>query len=243
MIKKFYSWVKRASRIVGLGLLCSALVIRLEIIPWRDYITAQAVEALGGVKHEIPRERIPSLTHTIDHIILRFQLAEPDMAKKVSRIYVIDSFDANAFALPNGDIVITLGILARARTIDHIAGVVGHEVSHLLQDHYGKQLVLSTGLLGLACFAFGSAGVISLPILAPVYYFTVQFMHRQREYDADENSVRLLAASGFNPNSFGTFLGVQMARGYQYHPPLDDLKELTSSHPIIYKRALRVLSN
>lgn len=243
MIKKIYSWSKGASRVVGIGLLCSALATRLELIPWRDYVTAQAVDALGGARHEIPRERLPNLSHTIDHVLLRFQAVEPELSRKVARVYVVDSLDANAFALPNGDIVLTIGILARASSIDQVAGVLGHEVSHLLQDHYSKQLSLLTGSMGAAFLAFGTLGIVTLPITVPLWYLTNQFMQRQREYGADEGSVKLLEAAGFNPDSFGSFLGVQMARGYRYHPPLDDLKELTSSHPIIYKRALRVLSN
>src|SRR5690606_31681061 len=66
----------------------------------------------------------------------------------------------NAFALPGGQIFITEGLLARLENIDQLAGVLGHEVGHVIARHSAQQMAkqeLSQGIAGAAGVAGGDA--------------------------------------------------------------------------------------
>jgi len=53
--------------------------------------------------------------------------------------YLADSEEPNAFALPGGYIYVTRGILPLMQTEDELAGVMAHEIIHVMQRHSVKQ--------------------------------------------------------------------------------------------------------
>ena len=62
-------------------------------------------------------------------------------------------FTINAFALPGGQIFITYGLLKKLTTEDQLAGVLGHEVGHVIGRHSAQQMAkdeLTSGLLSAA---------------------------------------------------------------------------------------------
>jgi predicted Zn-dependent protease len=54
------------------------------------------------------------------------------------RFAVLDDNDINAFAAPGGYIFITKGLLLRLRNEDELAGVLAHEIAHVIQQHHLK---------------------------------------------------------------------------------------------------------
>lgn len=68
--------------------------------------------------------------------------------------YVVDSREVNAFALPGGFIYVNRGLIERADKMDELAGVLGHEIGHVLRRHSIKQMQKAQGAnvgLVLAC--------------------------------------------------------------------------------------------
>ena len=69
-----------------------------------------------------------------------------DIARRTSRgdlewhFYVVDSPEVNAFALPGGYIYVNRGLIERAERLDELAGVLGHEIGHVVRRHTVKQL-------------------------------------------------------------------------------------------------------
>jgi predicted Zn-dependent protease len=69
-----------------------------------------------------------------------------DIARRTSRgdlewhFYVVDSPEVNAFALPGGFIYINRGLIERAARLDELAGVLGHEIGHVVRRHTAEQL-------------------------------------------------------------------------------------------------------
>ena len=53
--------------------------------------------------------------------------------------YVVDSHVVNAFALPGGWVYFTRGILAHFNSEDELAGVMGHEIGHVVARHGAEQ--------------------------------------------------------------------------------------------------------
>ena len=60
------------------------------------------------------------------------------------RFQIIDSREVNAFALPGGFIYVNRGLIERTDQLDELAGVLGHEIGHVVQRHSVQQLEKQT---------------------------------------------------------------------------------------------------
>ena len=54
--------------------------------------------------------------------------------------YIVDSKEVNAFAVPGGYVYINRGLIERADKMDEVAGVLGHEIGHVVRRHTVKQM-------------------------------------------------------------------------------------------------------
>jgi predicted Zn-dependent protease len=69
-----------------------------------------------------------------------------DIARRTSRaeldwhFYVVDSPEVNAFAMPGGYVYVNRGLVERAGRLDELAGVLGHEIGHVVRRHSAKQM-------------------------------------------------------------------------------------------------------
>jgi len=121
---------------------------------------------------------------------------------------VADDPDANAFALPGGWVYVTRGLLVLTNREDELAGVVAHEMAHVMERHAARRVAAATpvavlfgvpsALLGLASRSLGGivgdAGrVVSGLTLAPY--------SREQELEADRVGVALIARAGWDPHA------------------------------------------
>ncbi len=126
-----------------------------------DYVTGKRTFSLISESHEIAmgKEADPQ-------IIAQYGLyKDRDIAAYVDRIgqslaavsqrpnlrytfRVLDSPVVNAFALPGGYVYVTRGILAHANSEDELAGIIGHEIGHVVARHSAEQMS-KAGLAGL----------------------------------------------------------------------------------------------
>lgn len=70
------------------------------------------------------------------------------------QFFIVDSKEVNAFALPGGFIYINRGLIERADQMDEVAGVLGHEIGHVVKRHTVKQMQQEQGAnigVTLAC--------------------------------------------------------------------------------------------
>jgi len=56
------------------------------------------------------------------------------------RFYIVDSREVNAFAVPGGFIYVNRGLIEATTRADELAGVLGHEIGHVIQRHSVKQM-------------------------------------------------------------------------------------------------------
>ena len=54
--------------------------------------------------------------------------------------YIVDSKEVNAFAIPGGFIYVNRGLIERVDKLDQLAGVLGHEIGHVVKRHSVKQM-------------------------------------------------------------------------------------------------------
>lgn len=68
--------------------------------------------------------------------------------------FIVDAQEVNAFAVPGGFVYINRGLIQRADQMDEIAGVLGHEIGHVVKRHTVKQMEKAQGAnigVTLAC--------------------------------------------------------------------------------------------
>src|SRR3954463_3248200 len=70
------------------------------------------------------------------------------------KFYIVDSKEVNAFAVPGGYIYVNRGLIERTQRMDQLAGVLGHEIGHVVRRHSIKQMQQQQGAnfgITLAC--------------------------------------------------------------------------------------------
>jgi len=115
---------------------------------------------------------------------------------------VIDSKDVNAFALPGGPVFFYTGLYSKLRTEDELAGVLGHEMTHVLKQHWAQQYADSQKrnlLFGLALiFTHANSTISSAASLGNEVAFELPFS-RKDETQADEGGLNMMVNAGYNP--------------------------------------------
>lgn len=110
----------------------------------------------------------------------------------------------NAFALPGGQIFFTYGLLKYLQSEDEIAGVIGHEIGHVVARHSNEQLGKSRLWAGIAQ-AIGLAGadfnLNPQQIAGLVYQVKTTSYGRAHENQADELGVKFMVNAGYKPEA------------------------------------------
>jgi predicted Zn-dependent protease len=122
---------------------------------------------------------------------------------------VVNSEVINAFALPGGFIYVNRGVLTHASNESELAGVIGHEIEHVVRRHSVKQIEQAQGAnlgLGVACALTGvcqntaAQAAIQLGGTAVFAKFS-----RQDEQQADEGGFNNVMNAGISPRGMLTF--------------------------------------
>lgn len=114
-----------------------------------------------------------------------------------------DNQTVNAFALPGGQIFITMGLLNALQTEAQLAGVLAHEMGHVIERHSAQQM--ATGQLGqILTVAVGTAASDQMnnsafQIAAVVNQALQMSYSREDELEADTWGLKLMESVGFDP--------------------------------------------
>lgn len=168
------------------------------------------------------------------------QIVQNSVARNVPYQYdfhlLADDRTVNAFALPGGQIFITRALYSRLKNIDQLAGVLGHEVGHVVARHSAERISqqrLAEGLSGAAVIASGSAAGASMANM--VANMISMSYGREQELESDELGVRFMIESGFDAeNLIGVMDILEAASGGSRQP------EFSSTHPSPDNRRQRI---
>jgi Zn-dependent protease with chaperone function len=122
-----------------------------------------------------------------------------------ARVEVVRRKEANAFALPGGHVYVFEGLLAKSETPDELAGVIAHEMGHVVHRDGTRAVLESAGLsflfgMMLGDFVGGGAVVIAAKTVLSSSY------SRHAEAAADAYSVELMQKVEADPKALAAIL-------------------------------------
>jgi Zn-dependent protease with chaperone function len=189
---------------------------------YRDFLSHQetmkeglAVTALGEMTKRLT-DQIPDNPYKFD-------------------VTVVKSDVVNAFALPGGYVVVFTGLMKKAESGEEVAGVLSHELNHVLQRHGLERIVKSLGLLTVAAIVVGNQqGLLGMMKQLGVELLTLKFS-REQETEADLTGLQLLQRAKIDPSGMITFFERLSEKD-------QGRMEWLSTHPMSTARADRLKS-
>jgi beta-barrel assembly-enhancing protease len=155
---------------------------------------------------------------------------------KFSFHVLADPRTVNAFALPGGPIFITEGLLRLLKSEAELAGVLGHEIGHVIARHSSERLAkqqLTQGLLG--ALVVGSGDYTTAQIGQVVGSMINMSYGREDELESDALGIRIMAEAGYDPRAMIRVMEVlAKASGGSRQP------EFFSTHPAPENRTARI---
>jgi predicted Zn-dependent protease len=159
------------------------------------------------------------------------------------RFEVVDQEVPNAFALPDGHIYVSRGLIELANSEDEVAAVLAHEVVHVAARHHAQRQTRAAGagLLALPGSIAGSVlgGPLGELVQAPMIAIgagIVASYSRDQEREADRVGQRLAAEAGYEPAALASQLET-LARWTREHARRADEPGFFDSHPSAPERA------
>ena len=137
---------------------------------------------------------------------------------------LIDKDVENAFAVPGGYVYVYTGILKKLQDESELAGVLGHEITHVTHHHYRESLAKNTAL-GLSLqVLLGETGAGQVGQMAAVSFFQLAGLKfsRSAESDADRGGTLLLGRQDLNPMGIAKYFARSGGQG---------VPEWLSDHP------------
>ncbi len=113
---------------------------------------------------------------------------------------------ANAFALPNGQVVLTDALVTLADSDNEIRSILLHEIAHVVHRHTLKQLISTVSLFAIYGMMIGDLDTMNnVMVYLPVILIQTGYS-RQDEWEADGYALNAMLASHISPKHFANIM-------------------------------------
>jgi Zn-dependent protease with chaperone function len=226
--------------VVAAFLISLPLAAQTKIVaPKNKYTPAEDVqvgrEAAEEARKQLPMLRDGSVENLVDRIGDRLVDEIPTEFRQPAFRYsfdVVNMSDINAFALPGGPMFVNRGMIEAARTDAEVAGVMAHELSHVILRHGTAQATAGQkyqigSIAGQILGAIVGGRTGSVISQGSQIVPGVIFMKYGREYErqADLLGAQIMARAGYDPRQMANMFRTIQAQGGNRGP------EWLSSHP------------
>ena len=222
------------STVLGLWLGSDLLVeIAISRIPveWEQKLGESAYRDF--LSHQEVMKEGPAVT-ALGEMTQRMTAQIPNSPYKFD-VTVVKSDVVNAFALPGGYVVVFTGLMKKAESGEEVAGVLSHELNHVLRRHGLERIVKSLGLMTVMAIVLGDQqGLVGMMHQLSVELFTLKF-GREQETEADLTGLQLLQRARIDPVGMITFFERLSEKD-------QGQMEWLSTHPMSAARAERLKS-
>ena len=226
-------------RVLRIGVLCLALcqlscatINQINLLSTSDEVEIGR-RAAADVEANLPMLQDSEVVAYIQQ--LGQMLAAEAKRQDVAYVFkVVDTGDVNAFALPGGWLYVNAGLIATAETESELAGVMAHEIGHVVGRHGARQISAQYGLAILLEIVAGGPASDSIARQIAGQFagigagLTLLKYSRDMEREADALAVEETYAAGIDPSGIGTFFEKLMLL-HQAEP--GGLELLFATHP------------
>ena len=157
-------------------------------------------------------------------------------AKVPFHIKVVDTDEVNAFAFPGGFFYVNKGLILAADNEAELAGVMGHEISHVIARHATRRMSKGEYLQFMAIPALFVGGYLAQIGIRNALGLGLNLellgITRESEKEADQLGIQYLWNTGYDPNAFVSFMEKlkeeekskpgKLASWFRTHPSTDD---------------------
>lgn len=231
---------RTSASFIAAALIAVPLFAQTRIQPHRNSFTPAEDVRLGRQAAADVRRQLPMLNDRptdllVERIGRRLVSAIPGRLRQPAFHYTFDVAnlrEINAFALPGGPMFLNRGMLQAARSDDEVAGVMAHELSHVILRHgtlqAAKAQKFQFGALAgqvLGSIVGGRTGAIIAQ--GSELGLGTYFMKYSREYEreADLLGAQIMAGAGYDPRQMANMFRTIQRRGGARGP------EWLSDHP------------
>jgi len=158
--------------------------------------------------------RDPEIVQYLNELADRLLAGSPDKSTPIT-VFAVRDRSINAFALPGGFIGVHTGLMRSAQNESELAGVLGHEISHVTQRHiarfFEKQqsnsvpLLLSLAVALLAARSSPDLAAAAMTVPQALAMQSALNFSRDNEREADRLGYQMLVSGGFDPAGMGGF--------------------------------------
>lgn len=171
-------------------------------------ITDKTEEKLGELFWDMfqkteKENKNPFAVSTLDSIVSKICTANK-IDRKSIKIHLLEKEEINAFALPNGHLIVYSGLILNSENQEELSGVICHEIAHIQLNHVMKKLVKEVGLSVLLSITTGNGGSETIKETAKI--LSSSAFDRNLEKEADIKAVDYLIMAKINPTPFANFL-------------------------------------
>ena len=221
----------------GAGALLAAAVLYSWGIPWlADRVSSRVPiaweeqlgrEVLGQLAPPDKRCADPARIGVLNQIVaaLTGTGSGPDVPYRFV-ITVVDDPAVNAFAAPGGQIVIYQGLLNKTENPEELAGVLAHEIQHVVQRHATKALFREMSMRVLMAAALGDASGMAAVLGAAETLGELRFRRRDEEA-ADREGMKAVQVARIDPMGMIRFLN----KLYDDSGDMPGAMQYLSTHP------------
>jgi|RhiMetdeSRZDD1v2_1073273.scaffolds.fasta_scaffold113847_4 predicted Zn-dependent protease len=159
-------------------------------------------DAAAQVEREVPLIGDPAVNEYVTRLGTTLATRSDDRAREW-RFRVVDAEVVNAFALPGGFVFVNRGLIERAGSTSELAGVLGHEIAHVLLRHSAQRIEKAektnlgvSVVCGLTNICSSNAARIAIDVGGAALFARFS---RKDELEADSAAVGVLTRAGYDP--------------------------------------------
>lgn len=154
----------------------------------------------GGLLGAAPLVRDDRLQRYVNQVgrWVALQSERPDLEWHFG---VIDSEDINAFAMPGGYIFVTKGLYRQLNSEAELAGVLGHEIGHVIRKHHLRMMQQTRALADLGAVVgkrMEGGSSIASNFMGNFWEAFARGLDKDAEYEADRIGMVLAARAGYD---------------------------------------------
>ena len=180
----------------------------------------QMAQQHGGL---YPDERLQAYVDMVGEKLVNASMAR-ETPYKFEFHLLADPNTINAFALPGGQVFITYALLSKLKNEDQLAGVLGHEIGHVLGKHSAERIGETEFWKTVSSGA--SVGADMGGLIGGIGQKTLLKNGRDDELESDDLGVRFMIDAGYNPNEMIGVMEILKASAGPNRVP-----EFQSTHP------------